>query len=88
MHVYSYSLFYLKSQKWSVTEANERLPEIQGLLELSIQKSSCEQDTNKDRLFVYMKGHGKLPLSASAIGTSILLLNGNAPNLYSIFYFF
>ncbi|KAG5090146.1 hypothetical protein JHK86_002758 [Glycine max] len=54
--------------KWSVTEANERLSEIQGLLELSIQKSSCEQDTHKDRLFVYMKGHGKLPLSASAIG--------------------
>ncbi|XP_058778579.1 uncharacterized protein LOC131652661 isoform X2 [Vicia villosa] len=54
--------------KWSVTEASERLPEIQDLLELSIQKSSCEQDTNKARLFVYMKGHGKLPLSASAIG--------------------
>ncbi|KAK7269258.1 hypothetical protein RIF29_21979 [Crotalaria pallida] len=53
---------------WSVTEANERLTEIQGLLELSIQKSSCEQDPNKDRLFVYMKGHGKLPLSTSAIG--------------------
>ncbi|GAU29529.1 hypothetical protein TSUD_115510, partial [Trifolium subterraneum] len=59
---------FRKTAKWSVTEANERLPEIQGLLELSIQKSSCEQDTNKDRLFVYMKGHGKLPLSASAIG--------------------
>ncbi|RDX93277.1 Gamma-tubulin complex component 6, partial [Mucuna pruriens] len=54
--------------KWSVTEANERLSEIQGLLELSIQKSSCEHDIHKDRLFVYMKGHGKLPLSASAIG--------------------
>ncbi|XP_057450371.1 uncharacterized protein LOC130741457 isoform X2 [Lotus japonicus] len=54
--------------KWSITEANERLSEIQGLLELSIQKSSCEQDTYKDQLFVYMKGHGKLPLSASAIG--------------------
>ncbi|KAK7405823.1 hypothetical protein VNO78_07433 [Psophocarpus tetragonolobus] len=54
--------------KWSVTEANERLSEIQGLLELSIQKSSCEQDTHKDRLFVYLRGHGKLPLSASAIG--------------------
>ncbi|KAF1874658.1 hypothetical protein Lal_00007272 [Lupinus albus] len=53
---------------WSVTEANERLSEIQGLLELSIQKSSCEQDPNKDRLFVYMKGNGKLPLSTSAIG--------------------
>lgn len=65
-------LVYLKSQKWSVTVTNERLSEIQGLLELSIQKSSCEQDTNKDRLFVYMKGHGKLPLSASAIGTSML----------------
>ncbi|XP_017430925.1 gamma-tubulin complex component 3-like isoform X2 [Vigna angularis] len=55
-------------QKWSVTEANKGLSEIQGLLELSIQKSSCEQDSHKDMLFVYMKGHGKFPLSASAIG--------------------
>ncbi|KAF7815439.1 Gamma-tubulin complex component 6 [Senna tora] len=54
--------------RWSVTEANERLSEIQGLLELSIQKSSCEQDLNKDRLFVYMKGHGKMPLPISTIG--------------------
>jgi len=71
--MFTHSLVYLKLQKWSVTEANERLSEIQGLLELSIQKSSCEQDSHKDMLFVYMKGHGKLPLSASAIGTSILL---------------
>ncbi|XP_028799971.1 uncharacterized protein LOC114755271 [Neltuma alba] len=52
----------------SVTEANERLPEIQGLLESSIQKSSCENDSNKDRLFVYVKGHGKMPFSISTIG--------------------
>lgn len=71
--MFTHSLVNLKLQKWSVTEANERLSEIQGLLESSIQKSSCEQDSHKDMLFVYMKGLGKLPLSASAIGTSILL---------------
>ncbi|KAI9116843.1 hypothetical protein K1719_012209 [Acacia pycnantha] len=54
--------------RWSVTEANERLPEIQGLLESSIQKSSCESDCNKHRLFVYVKGHGKMPFSISTIG--------------------
>ncbi|KAI4308340.1 hypothetical protein L6164_031423 [Bauhinia variegata] len=59
------SLWHHKS---SVTEANERLLEIQCLLELSIQRSSCERDPNKDRLFVYMKGHGKMPLPTSAIG--------------------
>ncbi|XP_054790656.1 uncharacterized protein LOC129296082 isoform X2 [Prosopis cineraria] len=54
--------------RWSVTEANERLPEIQGLLESSIQKSSCENDRHKDRLFVYVKGDGKMPFSISTSG--------------------
>ncbi|KAM6576704.1 hypothetical protein CsatB_028541 [Cannabis sativa] len=54
--------------KWCITEAEQRLAEIQGLLELSIQRSSCQFDHNKDRLYVFIKGHDTMPLSASAIG--------------------
>ncbi|XP_062015511.1 uncharacterized protein LOC133732069 isoform X1 [Rosa rugosa] len=54
--------------KWSITQADHRLSEIQSFLESSVQRSSCERDHNKDRLFVYLKGHDAVPLSASAIG--------------------
>ncbi|XP_022731919.1 uncharacterized protein LOC111286290 isoform X3 [Durio zibethinus] len=58
----------LSHHKWCVTEVDRRLSEIQGLLELSVQRSSCERDHHKDRLFVYAKGHGMMPLSTSTIG--------------------
>ncbi|XP_039065159.1 gamma-tubulin complex component 6-like [Hibiscus syriacus] len=58
----------LSRHKWCVTEVERRLSEIQGLLELSVQRSSCERDHHKDRLFVYEKGHGMMPLSTSTIG--------------------
>lgn len=71
------NIYYLKSfpftwneQKWCVAEVDWRLSEIQGLLELSVQRSSCERDHHKDRLFIYAKGHGLLPLSTSTIGTT------------------
>lgn len=54
--------------KWCVAEAEQRVLEIQRFLELSVKRSSCEQDPNKDRLFVYMKGNETMPLSASTIG--------------------
>ena len=58
----------LKAQKWRVIEADSKLPDIQGYLELSVQKSSCEHDRNKDRLFVYIKEECTLPLSKGTIG--------------------
>ncbi|XVF19558.1 hypothetical protein REPUB_Repub11eG0121900 [Reevesia pubescens] len=58
----------LSRHKWCVTEVDRKLSEIQGLLELSVQRSSCEKDHHKDRLFVYAKGHGMMPLSTSTIG--------------------
>ncbi|KAI7743416.1 hypothetical protein M8C21_011267, partial [Ambrosia artemisiifolia] len=45
----------LWQHKWYATEADKRISEIQGLLELAVQRSSCEKDHYKDRLFVYMK---------------------------------
>ncbi|XP_056165819.1 uncharacterized protein LOC115679045 isoform X2 [Syzygium oleosum] len=41
--------------------------DVQELLEMSIQRSSCEGDNNKDRLFVYTKENDRLPQS-TAIG--------------------
>ncbi|XP_022869349.1 uncharacterized protein LOC111388779 isoform X2 [Olea europaea var. sylvestris] len=54
--------------KWHVKEADKRIPEIQGVLELSVQRSSCEGDPYKERLFAYLKGDGMVHLSASATG--------------------
>ncbi|KAL0370976.1 UNVERIFIED_CONTAM: hypothetical protein Sangu_0415700 [Sesamum angustifolium] len=56
-------------RKWHVNEVDKRIPEIQGVLELAVQRSSCEGDPNKDRLYVYLKGEGVTHLSASAMGT-------------------
>lgn len=68
--------FHSKSQKWCVAEPDQRLSEIQGFLELSVQRSSCGRDRYKDRLFVYMKGHQTMPLSTSMIGTFYCYLPG------------
>ncbi|XP_022995328.1 uncharacterized protein LOC111490907 isoform X1 [Cucurbita maxima] len=58
----------LWNHKWRVIEADSKLQDIQGYLELSVQKSSCEHDRNKDRLFVYIKEQCTLPLSKGTIG--------------------
>ncbi|WCJ41567.1 Spc97 / Spc98 family of spindle pole body (SBP) component [Euphorbia peplus] len=58
----------LPHHKWHALEADQRVSEIQGFLERSVQRSSCEQDPNKDRLFVYMKENTRLPLSTTSIG--------------------
>lgn len=58
----------LWNHKWCVIEAGSKLQDIQSYLELSVQKSSCEHDHNKDRLFVYIKEQFTLPLSKATIG--------------------
>lgn len=71
MELADWADLFIKSlwgHKWCITKADQRLSEIQGFLELSLQRSSCERDRCKDRLFVYMKEHGTMPLSPSAIG--------------------
>ncbi|KAF5187359.1 Gamma-tubulin complex component [Thalictrum thalictroides] len=53
---------------WSVVEASEKITEIQGLLDLAVQRSSCEGDPYKERLYLYMKGHDMMPLSTPTTG--------------------
>ncbi|XP_073141248.1 uncharacterized protein [Henckelia pumila] len=61
-------IFSLWHRKWHAKEADKRIPEIQGFLELSVRRSSCEGDPNKDRLYVYLKEEGISHLSASTSG--------------------
>ncbi|KAJ9537147.1 hypothetical protein OSB04_029880 [Centaurea solstitialis] len=64
----------LGHHKWNVMEADKKISEIQGLLELAVQRSSCERDQYKDRLFMYMKDEGSTSLPA-AFATGIQSLN-------------
>lgn len=64
----SFGFLCFKLQKWCFTEADHKVSEIQGILELSVQRSSCERDHNKNRLFVYIKEDGTSPLSTSSTG--------------------
>ncbi|XP_055833261.1 uncharacterized protein LOC129902197 [Solanum dulcamara] len=59
----------LQHHKWYTIEAEKRISEIQGILELSVQRSSCEGDPYKDRLYVYVKGSNMTNISVSARGT-------------------
>ncbi|XP_049353927.1 uncharacterized protein LOC125818481 [Solanum verrucosum] len=59
----------LQHHKWYTLEAEKRISEIQGILELSVQRSSCEGDPYKDRLYVYVKGSSMTNISVSATGT-------------------
>ncbi|XP_071692589.1 uncharacterized protein [Rutidosis leptorrhynchoides] len=58
----------LRHHKWYATEADKSISEIQGLLEFSVQRSSCERDRYKDRVFVYMKETGSSALPGFANG--------------------
>ncbi|MCL7025357.1 hypothetical protein MKW94_007034 [Papaver nudicaule] len=51
--------------KWYAADGNKRISEIQGLLDTAVQRSSCEGDSYKERLFVYIKGHDMMPLPNS-----------------------
>ncbi|URE42112.1 Spc97 / Spc98 family [Musa troglodytarum] len=58
-------------RKWSVTEPEKKVAEMQGILELSLQRSSCETDQYKERLYVYMNGQNIVPVSNSSAGLNI-----------------
>ncbi|MQL74754.1 hypothetical protein Taro_007131 [Colocasia esculenta] len=59
----------LWKHKWSAIEKSNVVAEIQRLLAVALQRSSCESDTYHERLHIYPKGQGMVPLSFSAIGT-------------------
>lgn len=79
------------NQKWYATDAEKRISEIQGFLDLSIQRSSCERDDYKDRIYLYFKEEHKISLSVSTIGTYMIwieFLSLCLPHLYLVYLHF
>lgn len=64
------SLFSPCKQRSNIAKFNHWLPEIRGLLDSALQKSSCKSDHFKERLFVCLEGVGDSLGSSSAFGTS------------------
>ncbi|GMH11154.1 hypothetical protein Nepgr_012995 [Nepenthes gracilis] len=71
MEIADWADLFIKSlwhHKWHFTEVDQRTSEIQGLLESSIQRSSCERDPYKNHLYVFVKDHSMTPFLVSAAG--------------------
>uniref|UniRef100_A0A0D9W8B2 Gamma-tubulin complex component n=1 Tax=Leersia perrieri TaxID=77586 RepID=A0A0D9W8B2_9ORYZ len=60
------------NKKWSFVKYEQKRAEIQGLLDLALQRSSCDSDHYKDRLFVYMKEQPVVSLTTAACGLDVL----------------
>ncbi|KAL5708846.1 hypothetical protein ACHQM5_019600 [Ranunculus cassubicifolius] len=89
--------------KYRVTEASEKISEIQGFLDLAVQRSSCEGDPYKERLYLHMKDLEKFPISVPATGVHAfdfialgykvdwpvsIILTSSALNIYSDIFSF
>ncbi|EEE61518.1 hypothetical protein OsJ_15814 [Oryza sativa Japonica Group] len=59
-------------KKWSFVKSEHKRAEIQGLLDLALQRSSCDSDPYKERLFVYMNEQPVVSLKASTCGLDVL----------------
>ncbi|KAF8702493.1 hypothetical protein HU200_032872 [Digitaria exilis] len=62
--------FYHK--KWSFVKSEQKRAEIQGLMNLALQRSSCDSDPYKERLFIYMREQPVASCDASASGLVLL----------------
>ncbi|KAJ6796586.1 Uncharacterized protein M6B38_219255 [Iris pallida] len=58
----------VRKQKWSLVETDQNLTKIQGLLDLALQRSACERDPYRKRLFFYMRGQNITQQPNFAIG--------------------
>lgn len=57
-------------QKWSFIKSEQKRAEIQGLMNLALQRSSCDSDPYKERLFIYMREQPIVSFDASACGNN------------------
>ena len=60
-------------QKWLFVKSEQKRAEIQGLLDLALQRSSCDTDPYKERLFIYMNDQPGISLAASGCGNDLIL---------------
>ena len=59
-------------QKWSFVNSEQKRAEIQGIMNLALQRSSCDSDPYKERLFIYMREQPTVSFDASACGIKFI----------------
>ncbi|ONM14882.1 Spc97 / Spc98 family of spindle pole body (SBP) component [Zea mays] len=59
-------------KKWSFVKSEQKRSEIQGLMDLALQRSSCDSDPYKERLFIYMRESPVDSVDASPCGLDLL----------------
>jgi gamma-tubulin complex component 6 len=59
-------------QKWFFVKSEQKRAEIQRLLDLALQSSSCDTDPYKGKLFIYMKAQSGISLLASECGNDLI----------------
>ncbi|XP_047066430.1 uncharacterized protein LOC124674425 [Lolium rigidum] len=59
-------------KKWFFVKSEQKRAEIQRLLDLALQSSSCDTDPYKGKLFIYMKAQPGISLLASECGLETL----------------
>ncbi|XP_062183615.1 uncharacterized protein LOC133887670 isoform X2 [Phragmites australis] len=59
-------------KKWSFVKPEHKRTEIQRLMDLALQRSSCDSDPYKERLFICMRQQPVVSVAASACGLDVL----------------
>jgi len=59
-------------QKWSFVNSEQKRAEIQGIMNLALQRSSCDSDPYKERLFIYIREQPTVSCDASACGIKFI----------------
>ncbi|KAK3143961.1 hypothetical protein QOZ80_4AG0307140 [Eleusine coracana subsp. coracana] len=64
-------IIYIYHKKWSFIESEQKRVQIQGLMHLALQRSSCDSDPYRERLFICMR-QPTVSFDASACGLDVL----------------
>lgn len=59
-------------KKWSFVKSEQKRAAIQGLMDLALQKSSCDSDPYKERLFIHMREQPVVSFGGSSCGLDLL----------------
>ncbi|KAL5650290.1 hypothetical protein ACJX0J_041099, partial [Zea mays] len=60
------------NKKWSFVKSEQKRSEIQGLMDFALQRSSCDSDPYKERLFIYIREPPVDSFDASACDLDLL----------------
>ncbi|KAG2574069.1 hypothetical protein PVAP13_7KG325200 [Panicum virgatum] len=79
-------IFSIYHKKWSFVKSEQKRAEIQGIMNLALQRSSCDSDPYKERLFIYMREQPTVSFDASACVN--IVITEDTLKIYSEIFFY